>query len=113
MSLAFDLLILALALFGFCALSASMERHAKQVFGKLPPSEARKRYAIVGWVALVLALLPAIHAYGPSTGIAVWVGILAVSATGVALLLTYRPRSLHFTFSIALAGVLLTTLMGW
>jgi hypothetical protein len=113
MSLAFDFLILALTLFGFGALSASMERHAKQIFGKLPQPKARRRHAALGWVSLALALIPAIHAYGLSTGIAVWVGFLGVAATVIGLLLTYQPKALQLTFSCVIAGALLMVLMGW
>jgi hypothetical protein len=108
-----DLLTFALAFIGFGALSASMERHAKQIFGKHPSLHARRLRAALGWTALALALIPAIHAYGLATGIAVWTGFLAVAATVVAFLLTYRPRTLYPTFSTLIAGALLIVLMGW
>ncbi|MDR3299506.1 MAG: DUF3325 family protein [Candidatus Accumulibacter sp.] len=109
-----DVLIFALASIGFGALSTSMERHAKQIFGQLPPAATRRLRAAAGWLALALALVPAIHAYGIATGIAVWLGFLAVAATAIALLLSYRPRTLSLTpVPSAVAYVLLVALTAW
>ncbi|MDR1890394.1 MAG: DUF3325 domain-containing protein [Zoogloeaceae bacterium] len=108
-----DWLIFALTALGFGLLSASMDRHAKQIFGVHPPKSTRLLRTASGWMALALALIPAIAAYGPSIGVSVWVGFLAISSTLVALLLTYRPRALRPAFygAVALTGVLLITLM--
>jgi hypothetical protein len=108
MSLFLDFLVFILTFIGFGALSASMDRHAKQIFGETPRPRIRLLRTVVGWAALTLALVPAIHAYGLATGIAVWFGFLAVSATALGLLLTYRPKTLLlFLAVITLAGSLL------
>jgi len=91
-----DLLIFACSLLGFAFLAASMDRHAKQIFGRVPASAARRCRAVGGGLALALALAPALDAYGLSTGIAVWLGFHALAATMVGLALAYRPRVLHF-----------------
>jgi hypothetical protein len=106
MNTAPDFLIFSLTVLGFSALSASMERHAKQIFGTAPQGRARVWRAAVGGIALALPLIPALHAYGLSIGVSVWVGFLAVSATVVALLLSYRPRALRPVFCLAIAGAL-------
>jgi hypothetical protein len=105
MSLAPDFLILAWSALGFGLLSASMERHAKQIFGPVPLEETTRRLrVVVGWLMLALALVPAIYDYGLSVGVAVWIGFLALSATLVALLLTYRPHTLRPAFYGAIAS---------
>jgi hypothetical protein len=101
MNPAADFLILALTFIGFGALSLSMDRHAKQISSAPPAPRARRLHLISGWLLLTLALYPAIDAYGVSIGISVWIGFLAVSATAVALLLSYLPGMLRPLFSSA------------
>jgi hypothetical protein len=106
-----DLLVVALAFLGFAALSASMDRHAKQLFRQSPPPAVRRLRALAGVTALLLALIPAIDAYGPSVGIAVWLGFLAVVSTLLGVLLAYRLKALQLVFSVAAAGALLAALL--
>jgi hypothetical protein len=102
-----DILILVLSFVGFGALSAAMDRHAKQIFTILPRPGLRRACSTLGWGLLALASWPAIHGYGLAVGIAVWVGFLALSSTAVALLLTYRPTALRGVLPGAtLAGVI-------
>jgi hypothetical protein len=106
MNLIPDFLIFIWSALGLGLLSASMERHARQIFGVKPAEETRRLRIVAGWVVLTLALFPAIYAYGLSVGVAVWVGFLAVAATLVAFMLTYRPHALHPAFYLALIGSL-------
>jgi predicted alpha/beta superfamily hydrolase len=107
MNLAPDFLVFAFSFLGFSALSASMNRHALQLFGALPGKAVRWRRAVTGWAALILSLVPAVHAHGLSNGIAVWLGFHALSATTVGLVLAYRPGFLRFVVPAAAAGALL------
>jgi hypothetical protein len=113
MKLGADLLVVALAFAGFAALSASMDRHAKQIFRASPPLAVRRLRILGGALTLLLALVPAIDAYGPSTGIAVWFGFLAVVSTLLGVLLAYRPKALQLVFSVAATGALFTALLDW
>ena len=116
MSLIADFLILALTLIGFAALSASMNRHAKQISNRsshIASPGIRRLRLMVGWHLLALALYPAIKTYGISIGIAVWIGFLAISATAIALLLSCRPKMLRPVFAVTvtssfIAGLALT-----
>jgi hypothetical protein len=105
-----DFLILALTLIGFGALSASMDRHAKQIAGAPPQPRVRRLRSAFGWGLLALALYPAINAYGVSIGIAVWIGFLAVAATAVVWLLSYRPGILRPLFTNTLVSVLVAAI---
>ncbi|MDR1646700.1 MAG: DUF3325 domain-containing protein [Zoogloeaceae bacterium] len=108
------LLVFAWSALGFGLLSASMERHTKQIFDVKTQNEGmRYLWSVLGWLMLVLALLPAIHGYGLSVGVAVWVGFLALSATLIALLLTYRPRALRPTFYATFGGSAALVLLGF
>jgi hypothetical protein len=113
MNLSTDLLVFALAFLGFTALSASMDRHAKQLFRQSPPPAIRRLRTLTGITALLLALISAIDAYGPSVGIAVWLGFLAVVSTLLGMLLTYRPKALRLVFSVAATGALFAALLDW
>jgi hypothetical protein len=115
MSLLTDFLIFILCTLGFALLSASMERHARQVFGTSPTRRSQLVRTLCGWAVLALALIPALDAYGISIGISVWVGFLAVAATLVALLLTYRPwmlRPLVSSIPVLVIAAVLMMFMG-
>ncbi|MDR1463514.1 MAG: DUF3325 domain-containing protein [Azoarcus sp.] len=111
MNLGADLLVFTLVLAGFAAMCTSMDRHAKQLFRQSPPPTVRRLRALAGAVALLLALAPAIDAYGLSVGIAVWFGFLAIASTLLCLLLAYRPQALQLVFSIAATGALFAALL--
>jgi hypothetical protein len=113
MNLTAGLLLVALTLAGLAALSASMDRHAQQIFRQSPSPAVRRRRILGGALALLLALVPAIDAYGPSTGIAVWLGFLAVVSTLLGVLLAYRPQALQLVFSVTTAGALFAALLNW
>ena len=108
MSIAPDFLIFACSLLGFSALSASMDRHAMPLFGALPRQSVRWQRVIVGWAALLFSLVPAVDAYGLSTGVAVCFGFHALGATTVGLVLAYRPGFLRFLAAVAATGALLS-----
>ncbi|MDR0441303.1 MAG: DUF3325 domain-containing protein [Candidatus Accumulibacter sp.] len=90
-----NLLCLALSFGGFAALSAGMERHARDIFATAGSPRIRRLRLLAGCVLLALALPPAIAAHGLSIGIAVWFGFLAAASTALALILSWRPRLLR------------------
>jgi len=78
---------------GSALLSVSMDRHVRQVFGRTQ-SRSAALVRTAGWLMLTVGLWPAIQGYGLSIGVSLWFGVLAIAATAVALLLSYRPRLL-------------------
>ncbi|MDR2678101.1 MAG: DUF3325 domain-containing protein [Zoogloeaceae bacterium] len=107
-----NLLCLALSFLGFAVTSAGMERHAREILSAPASRRARRLRLLAGYVLLTLALAPAISAYGVSIGVAVWIGFLAVAATLVALLLTYRPHALRFALHAITTGLAALFLLG-
>jgi hypothetical protein len=90
-----NILCLVLCFWGFAAISASMERHAKDIFAAAGSPRVRRLRLSTGYVLLALALLPAIAGHGLSIGIAVWFGFLAMASTALALILSWRPGILR------------------
>ncbi|MDR1064596.1 MAG: DUF3325 domain-containing protein [Azoarcus sp.] len=90
-----NLLCLVLCFWGFAAISASMERHAKDIFAAAGSPRTRRLRLLAGYALLALALPPAIVGHGLSIGIAVWFGFLALASTALALVLNWRPDILR------------------
>ncbi|MDR2451091.1 MAG: DUF3325 domain-containing protein [Candidatus Accumulibacter sp.] len=94
-----NLLSLALVFWGFAAIAAGMERHARDIFAASPSSmrspRVRRLRLLAGYLLLALALPPAIAAHGLSIGVSVWFGFLALASTALALILSWRPRILR------------------
>jgi hypothetical protein len=91
-----NILSLVLCFWGFAAISASMERHAKDIFAAVGSLRVRRLRLLAGYVLLALALPPAIAVHGLSIGIAVWFGFLAMASTALALVLNWRPVILRW-----------------
>lgn len=91
----FALALLASTL-GFALLALTMPRHWTQVTGGEPLIAARIRVLrAAGFCALAISLVLALTTNGPSFGSALWVLDLTISATAVALILTWRPQWLR------------------
>ncbi|MDR0717806.1 MAG: DUF3325 domain-containing protein [Azoarcus sp.] len=91
-----NILCFVLSLWGFAAISASMDRHAKDIFAAAGSPRVRRLRLLAGYILLALALPVAIAAHGLSIGISVWFGFLALAATALALILSWRPRILRW-----------------
>ena len=94
--LSFDFLSFALSFTAFSAIALGTERHAKQVFGRLPAQGVRQALTASGWLLLLASLPPALAARGPSIGSLNWLGYLSIAAVVIGLMLSYRPRPLRF-----------------
>jgi hypothetical protein len=90
------LLALLLSLAGFAALAFAMDRH-HHAFANARPAKTRKRWLqLAGTLALSLALVVSIIAWGPAYGPIYWLGFLTAGAAPVLLALTYAtPRRKH------------------
>lgn len=102
-----DFLAFALAFAGFSAIAASTERHAKQVFGRVPDEGRQRQLSVGGWLLLALSIVPVLAARGPSIGAVLWLGLLTVAAFVIGLLLAYRPRPLRLVGPALVALALL------
>lgn len=107
-----DFLAFALAFAGFGAIAMSTERHAKQVFGRVPAAAPRRALALAGWVLLALSIVPALAARGPSIGTVLWLGLLTMACLAIGLLLTYRPRPLRLASPLLLVLAVLAWGLG-
>ena len=103
-------LILALAAAGLGFLAFGMERHAKQILGKVIAPRLQDFCFGIGWAGLGLTLMTAIRAYGVSTGIAVFFGVAAAVSLAFALILAYRPRLLLFAVPASVFAALFVVL---
>ncbi|WP_420223486.1 DUF3325 domain-containing protein [Pigmentiphaga litoralis] len=80
---------------GMALLSLAMDRHFGQVFSRRAPSRALCiLLRVVGALGLVMALVFALDAWGPSVGWVAWLGWLTVGALVVAWMLAYAIRLL-------------------
>ena len=92
----------ALVFAGFAALSLSMERHHRQVWGRLPKRRAALAYRLAGLGLITAGLAPAVAVWGGSVGVVAWLGELTVGALAVALLLTSLPSAVPWASAAAL-----------
>lgn len=83
---------LALAYAGMAALSLAMARHHQQLLRREASPVRRRCLRALGALALLLALLPCVVAWGASVGVVVWLGFLSMGALLLALMLSYAPR---------------------
>ncbi|MDR2031319.1 MAG: DUF3325 domain-containing protein [Azoarcus sp.] len=90
-----NVLCFVLCLWGFAAISASMDRHARDIFATAVSPRLRRLRLLAGYGLLALALPVAIAAHGLSIGISVWFGFLALAGTALALILSRWPRLLR------------------
>ncbi len=98
----------AWAIFGFLVLSLTIDRHRQDVFGK-NTATLHKYYfpflQLAGWAGLFLSLIGAVIYKGWAVGATAWVGVLAVVAFALMLLLSYKP-------AWAILSALLSLLIG-
>ncbi len=84
---------LILAYAGMTGLGLAMPRHHEQVTGQRAlPVGRHYLFRIIGWVLLILAIVPCIQAWGAAVGTVVWFGFLTMGGLLIVLLLPYFPR---------------------
>ncbi|MEN0037848.1 MAG: DUF3325 domain-containing protein [Cellvibrio sp.] len=95
----------AWAITGFLSLSLTIERHYHDVYGKTAVA-LNKRYLNalhgLGWSTLLMSFVSAVIYKGWFVGPVAWMGVLAVTAFGLMLLLTYKPSWVIKTTAFAL-----------
>jgi Protein of unknown function (DUF3325) len=88
-----ELLALALSYAGFVALALSMDRHHRQVWGRVPSGRMRLALRLAGAAGLASALAACVAHAGGSVGPVLWFGLLSAAGLVVVLLLALRPRA--------------------
>jgi len=83
---------LLLAYSSMLALCQGLERHYKQVWGRVPTLLQRRVLRGGGWLLLVASLWGCAQAWGWAMGPVGWFGMLSLSGFALALLLPYAPR---------------------
>lgn len=78
---------------GFAALSLSMTKYARDVFGRATTQRERMAFRVAGWTLLALSLWPCIANWGVSIGLVAWFGLATVAVLLVAMALTYGAPS--------------------
>lgn len=92
---------LLFAYVGMLSLCLGLERHYKQVWGKLGPWWLCSSLRAAGWLALVVSLLLCAAAWGWAMGPVAWLGVLSLAGLGLVMLLPYGPR-----LAVSLAALL-------
>lgn len=83
----------AFAYAGMTGLSLAMPRHHEQVTGQYTLTAGRRYFfRILGWLLLILALVPCIQAWGAAVGTVIWFGFLTAGGLLIILMLPYFPR---------------------
>lgn len=95
----------AWAISGFLLLALTIERHYQDVYGKSAVLDKRylKMLYTLGWTALLISLISIVIYKGWFVGPVAWMGLLAVTAFGLMLLLAYKPSWVNKTAVFALA----------
>lgn len=88
MSLAFLLALVAMAL-----LSAAMNKHHRQVWGRRPSAALKLVLRVCAAASSALSLVCCAGIYGWSVGAVLWFGLLNLAAILVAMFFTYWPLS--------------------
>lgn len=89
------LICLLVSAYGFLHFAMSVQKHHMEVYkplGKIVPLTRQefRVFQLIGWLCMGLSLWPAISHWGVGIGIMAWLMILAVSATAIAAILSYR-----------------------
>ncbi len=98
---------IGLAYAGMAALCLAMDRHHRQVVGRVLRPGIAGALRVVGCAALTASFAAAVTAEGWARGPVAWFGALTAAGLALVLLLPYRPR---LAVGLGLAGLLLAAL---
>jgi hypothetical protein len=102
------LLAMTITYAGFAALSFSMERHQRLLWGHVLPRWKTRPLRYAGFLLLSLSLGFSMISAGIGVGIVLWLGILTATPLLLIPLLAYAPRS---AIMLALAGPAVAALL--
>lgn len=108
------LLALGMGFTGFTLLAMTMERHHSDFIAQALPAHTQRALQAGGYGVLVLALLTCMAHWPTALAVCVWLGALALAATLLGLLFTYRPQQArYFAPAGALACACVWMLKPW
>src|SRR5688500_974026 len=83
------------------SLCLSMDQHFKKIWSSNLTKKKRYFLKVMGWLLIVVAILPSIAYWGNAIGIVAWFGFLSASALTLVLLLAYIPMLSNYMALIA------------
>lgn len=87
---------------GLSGLCLSIERHYKQVLGKVPQPATQRLLYWAGWLLLVFSFACSLGGWGRVFGPVMWVAILTLNTALLVLLLSYRVKLVAVTGAASL-----------
>lgn len=101
-------LMFVVGFYGFLHFSLCIDKNFRLIYGeKAPGTVVFGGYQCIGWLCVVLSLLPALGVWGNEIGVAVWVLILQTSAFLVVLLINSNSALYRFLWQYLCVGSLL------
>lgn len=107
------LLTLGLSYAGMAALCLSMARHYAQLKDRDPTALAAWTLRVAGYLLLMLAVWPAVHAWGTSVGIVAWLGFISAAALLWVSLWAWSPRRAVISAAVTAVLIMGCALSGW
>lgn len=95
------------AYLGMLALCLGLERHYKQVWGRVPARGLRVALRVAGWLALAVSFWLCGLAWGWAIGPVAWCGVISLAGFVLVMVLPYWPR-----VAVWLVGVVPVWLVG-
>ena len=90
------LIAFLLAVYGFAALSLSMKKHQRAVFGAIQSKTRSRTYRLLGAGLITASTAWCVYAFNWAIGIVVICAITTYAAILIAMLLTLRPKSVRY-----------------
>ena len=87
-----------LALVGLTALSVSMQKHQRHLYGGPLPALHSKIYRLVGWGLVLSAIIWCMWRFGWAQGLVIMCGIATAGSLLVIAAMTFKPSVLRFLF---------------
>lgn len=94
---------LGAAIAAMTCFALAMDRHHERVYGHAVADRAARMLRVTGWMLLALSIVPCVRGWGASIGAVVWVGCVCAAALAVTPWLTWCPRFVPLTGTIAAA----------
>jgi hypothetical protein len=92
--------LLMTAYAGFVLMALTMDRHETQFTRQPLPARWRLPARLAGYGLLLVSAAVGVKGWGWEYGLILWVGSIAISATVLAVILTYRPRWVLYSLAV-------------
>ena len=92
----------SMAFAGFAALSLTMRRYFRTIYGNAVPAPRQRRaLRLAGWTLLAGACAACVAVWGGSVGMVAFAGVLSFGAFACVVLMTYAPGAVVRTGAAA------------